>query len=208
MGESGAIRILGLDPGSYACGVAVVALIEHRVEPIAYDTIRQPRSSAKGRKLDVIYRGVVEFIERFAPDVAAIEKVFTAFNPATAVKLGEARGVALLAMEQAGLDIYPYAATKVKKAVVGYGHADKSQVQQMVQHALALPQQPPADAADALAIALCHAATVGVVANASGHNRVDEATVSEATNAPTAARTTGATGRIDAALADLAGGGQ
>ncbi len=112
-------------------------------------------------RLAAIYRGVVEVIAEHAPDEFAIEEVFVARNPQSALKLGQARGVAIAAAVGAGLPIHEYAARRVKQAVVGTGRASKDQVQYMVQALLALDAQPTPDAADALAVAICHVNTRG-----------------------------------------------
>ena len=105
----------------------------------------------------MIFDGLCEIIETHQPTVAGVEDVFVAANPRTALKLGHARGVAVLAALQNGLKVYDYTPRMVKQAVVGYGNADKQQVQQMVRVLLQLSSQPTSDAADALAVAMCHA---------------------------------------------------
>ncbi|MBU2966456.1 crossover junction endodeoxyribonuclease RuvC [Amphritea opalescens] len=150
--------ILGIDPGSRITGYGIINTVGAKNEYVASGCIR-----LKGDELAVrlaqIYAGVTQLIEQFCPQEMAIEQVFMARNPDSALKLGQARGVAIVAGANQGLEVAEYAARKVKQAVVGNGSAEKSQVQHMVKSILKLPGLPQADAADALAIALCHAHT-------------------------------------------------
>ncbi|MDX2422536.1 MAG: crossover junction endodeoxyribonuclease RuvC [Amphritea sp.] len=150
--------ILGIDPGSRITGYGIINTVGAKNEYVASGCIR-----LKGDELAVrlaqIYAGVTQLIEQFCPQEMAIEQVFMARNPDSALKLGQARGVAIVAGANQGLEVAEYAARKVKQAVVGNGSAEKSQVQHMVRSILKLPGLPQADAADALAIALCHAHT-------------------------------------------------
>jgi len=155
--------ILGIDPGSRLTGYGVIRLTGSQVTYLGSGCINVVRS-LKGEtepsladKLKVIHDGVVELIQQFQPTEFAIEQVFMARNPDSALKLGQARGAAIVAAAVAGLPVAEYAARLVKQAVVGTGAADKQQVQHMVMALLKLTQKPQADAADALAVALCHA---------------------------------------------------
>lgn len=155
--------ILGIDPGSRLTGYGVIRLTGSQVTYLGSGCINVVRS-LKGEtepsladKLKVIHDGVVELIQQFQPTEFAIEQVFMARNPDSALKLGQARGAAIVAAAVAGLPVAEYAARLVKQAVVGTGAADKQQVQHMVMALLKLTKKPQADAADALAVALCHA---------------------------------------------------
>ncbi len=150
--------ILGIDPGSRITGYGVINFVQGRSEYISSGCIRMQGDSLP-EKLKQIFEGVTEIIERWSPQEFAIEEVFMARNADSALKLGQARGVAIAAAVMQDLPVSEYAARKVKQAVVGNGGAEKSQVQHMVQSLLSLPGKPQSDAADALAIALCHAHT-------------------------------------------------
>jgi len=148
--------VLGIDPGSRITGYGVINSVSGRNEYIASGCIRIKGDELPDR-LRQVYAGVTEIIERYLPQECAIEQVFMARNADSALKLGQARGVAIVAASNQSLPVYEYSARKVKQSVVGTGSADKTQVQHMVSHILKLPGLPQADAADALAIALCHA---------------------------------------------------
>lgn len=150
--------ILGIDPGSRITGFGVINAVGHKIEYIASGCIRMTEKELP-EKLGQIFSGVNELIETHSPQEFAIEQVFMGKNAASALKLGQARGVAIVAAVQHGLPVAEYAARSVKQAVVGRGGAEKSQVQHMVQVMLKLPGKPQEDAADALAIAITHAHT-------------------------------------------------
>lgn len=150
-------RILGIDPGSRATGYGVIAKKGNRVYYVTCGVIRLGDKYAFSDRLKVIFDSLCEVIATHKPTVAAVEDVFVAANPRTALKLGHARGVAVMAALHNGLKVYDYTPRLVKQAVVGYGNADKHQVQQMVRVLLQLSASPSADAADALAVAMCHA---------------------------------------------------
>jgi len=150
--------ILGIDPGSRITGYGVINSVGAKNEYVASGCIRI-KGDLLAERLKQVYAGGTEIIEHYCPQEMAIEQVFMARNPDSALKLGQARGVAIVAGANQGLEVAEYAARKVKQAVVGNGSADKSQVQHMVKSILKLPGLPQADAADALAIALCHAHT-------------------------------------------------
>ena len=150
--------ILGIDPGSRITGYGVINCVGNKNEYVASGCIRI-KGDELPERLQQVYAGVSEVIELYCPQEFAIEQVFMARNADSALKLGQARGVAIVAGTNAELPVYEYAARKVKQSVVGKGSADKVQVQHMVSHILKLPGLPQSDAADALAIALCHAHT-------------------------------------------------
>ena len=150
------MKILGVDPGTLTCGYAILESDGHSSRALDYGVVRS-RDEALPVRLKVIYEGLLVVIDRWEPDVAAVESAFFGKNARSALKIGEGRGVALLAAASRGLPVVEYAPAEVKKSVVGTGRAHKSQVQEMVRLILSLPELPePEDAADALAIALCH----------------------------------------------------
>jgi crossover junction endodeoxyribonuclease RuvC len=148
--------ILGIDPGSRAMGFGLIEVQDHHsCRYLASGVIRVTHDSMIDRLFE-IDQNLHEIIQRYHPTEGAIEAVFMHQNVSSALKLGQARGVALVAMARGGLSVAEYAPREVKKAVVGYGGADKAQVQGMIKAILHLNKAPPTDAADALAIALCH----------------------------------------------------
>ena len=151
-------RVLGIDPGSRSTGYGVVEVANRKVHYVASGCISVKQGELPER-LGTIYRGVAQIITEFAPSAFAIESVFLAKNASSALKLGQARGVAIAAGVSKELPVFEYAARQVKQAVVGTGRANKEQVAHMVRVLLKLPGIPKADAADALAIALCHVNT-------------------------------------------------
>jgi crossover junction endodeoxyribonuclease RuvC len=154
-------RIIGIDPGSRLTGYGVVDVGRSGLCYTASGCIRTT-SGTFSERLAEIYQGICELIDLHEPQVLAIEEVFLARNPDSALKLGQARGVAIAAAVAHGLPIHEYAARKVKQGLVGSGRATKEQVQHMVRVILGLPGEPQADAADALAIAICHVNTHGL----------------------------------------------
>ena len=148
--------ILGIDPGSRVTGYGVIKVVGNRQEYVASGCIRTTDKSALPERLDIIFQGVTQIINEFVPDELAIERIFMSRSAESALKLGHARGVAIVAAVAQGLPVHEYEARKVKQAIVGTGAANKSQVQHMVMTLLNLPSKPQADAADALAIAICH----------------------------------------------------
>ncbi len=159
--------ILGIDPGSRITGYGVIQKKGQHFEYLGSGCIRLGDAELPER-LHNIFNGISELICQFKPQEFAIEQVFVAHNPSSALKLGQARGAAIVAAVKGGLPVAEYSARQVKQAVVGTGGADKSQVQQMVQSILKLSKSPQADAADALAIAMCHAHTHQSLINMSG----------------------------------------
>lgn len=152
--------ILGIDPGSQKTGFGIIDSRSGRHSYITSGVIRLPRGPLPER-LRVIAESVAELVERHAPTELSIEQVFLARSPDAALKLGQARGAAIVPCVTRGLDVSEYSARQIKQSVVGTGAADKTQVQHMVRVLLALPSTPQEDAADALAAALCHANTRG-----------------------------------------------
>ena len=154
--------VLGIDPGSRRTGYGLLAVRERSVEYVASGCIKAEVGDMPQR-LGIIYRGVSELIDQFNPTELAIEEVFLAKNASSALKLGQARGVAIAAAVAGELPVHEYAAKRVKQSLVGTGRASKEQVAHMVRILLKLPGAPQADAADALAIALCHVNTCQLV---------------------------------------------
>lgn len=148
--------ILGIDPGSRITGYGVVRDTGRGCEYVASGCIRTG-SGELAERLDAVFAGVSQVIEQYRPELMGIEQVFMARNADSALKLGQARGAAIVAATRAGLSVSEYSATQIKSAVVGSGRAAKEQVQMMVMHLLQLTQKPQIDASDALAVALCHA---------------------------------------------------
>ena len=150
--------ILGIDPGSRFTGYGVIKKEGRTFTYLGSGCIKAlSQGEDLGSRLQTIFAGVSEIILQFKPDMFAIEQVFMAKNPDSALKLGQARGAAIVAATNSDLVIAEYSARQIKQAVVGTGAADKSQVQHMVKAILKLPGTPQEDAADALAVALCHA---------------------------------------------------
>lgn len=150
--------ILGLDPGTATTGYGVVRSVAGRIQGICYGTVNTPAHTPMSKRLSTIYDDIGALIERYQPDEVAIERLYFGRNITTAMTVSQARGVLLLQAEQHGLAIGEYTPMQVKQALVGNGHAEKKQVQYMVQKFLGLTAVPkPDDAADALAIAICHA---------------------------------------------------
>jgi crossover junction endodeoxyribonuclease RuvC len=155
------MRVFGIDCGTEVTGFGVVESSETAREPLlvakAMGAIRLARSRPLTERLEQIFRELTDELEHWRPDAVAIEEVFYSVNAKSALKLGQVRGVALLAAARQGLPVAEYAPLKIKSSVVGYGMAQKEQVQFMVARLLRLEEVPqPADAADALAIAICH----------------------------------------------------
>jgi len=150
-------RVLGIDPGSETTGYGIIDTDGRNYHVVEYGAIRAPQNTPFHLRLLNISEKLEAIIARAKPDVVSLEESFYAANVKTAMKLGHVRGVALVAAARAGLPIFEYSPLEVKSATVGYGRAEKHQVQEMVRIILNLPQAPqPHDAADALAIAVCH----------------------------------------------------
>ena len=152
------MKVLGIDPGTAACGYGIVHESDGRLRATCHGWWRtSPRERAE-RRLLVLFVGVQELIARHGPDVVALEESYVGADARIALSVGQARGAVLVAASSAGLDCVEYAPARVKQAVCGYGRADKQQVQRMVRAILALEELPaPSHAADALAVAICHA---------------------------------------------------
>tara|TARA_R110000787_G_scaffold137458_14_gene250566 strand:- start:281 stop:787 length:507 start_codon:yes stop_codon:yes gene_type:complete len=149
-------RLLGLDPGLQNTGWGVIDVTGNRLTHIANGVIRTNGKFAMADRLRQLHEGLQDVLNLYQPDEAAVEETFVNKNPSSTLKLGQARGVVLLAPALAGLPIAEYAANLVKKSVVGVGHADKTQIQMMVSTLLPGVSFENADAADALAVAICH----------------------------------------------------
>ncbi len=150
------MRILGIDPGSRLTGYGLIEGRGNRLRHLDNGVIVTSSRQPLPERLRIIHQGVSELITRFSPEVLAIENIFLAKNAQSALKLGHARASAMLAGINAGLPVCEYSALQVKSAVVGYGKAEKLQVQLMVRTLLNLPEIAQEDAADALAVAICH----------------------------------------------------
>lgn len=157
------MRVLGIDPGSETLGWGVVDGIGSKYALVAFGTVKSNPKQQFSKRLLNIYDGVAEIMAEHSPDVLSVEDTFYAVNVGVALKLGQVRGLMLLLAEQRGMPIAEYAPRLVKQTVVGYGNAEKHQVQQMVKILLGMKTIPtPHDAADALAIAICHFHHAGV----------------------------------------------
>ena len=150
-------RILGIDPGLRVTGFGVIELHGKQLVYVASGCIKSNDKESLPERIKTLFAGISEVIATYAPNQAAVEKVFVNVNPQSTLLLGQARGAAICAAVLCRLPVAEYTALQVKQAVVGNGHADKQQVQHMVRRLLALPGEPSADAADALACAICHA---------------------------------------------------
>jgi crossover junction endodeoxyribonuclease RuvC len=151
------MRVLGIDPGSETLGWGVVEGAGLKYSLVDYGTVKSTSREMFSKRLLKIYDGVEAVIAKFQPDAISIEEAFYAVNVKVALKLGQVRGVVLLLGEKAGLEISEFAPRLIKQTVVGYGNAEKHQVQEMVRLLLKMKTVPqPHDAADALAIAICH----------------------------------------------------
>ncbi len=150
-------RILGIDPGSRITGYGIVDAGYGKVAFVSCGVIKTTTGFPLANRLNEIFEGINEVIQLHNPEVAAVEDVFMSTNAGSALKLGQARGAAVVAAMQNGLGVTDYSAKKVKRAVVGYGQAEKGQIQRIVKVLLGLSAEPGSDAADALAVAICHA---------------------------------------------------
>ena len=151
------MRILGLDPGTATTGYGIVDVVEGELVSVTYGVITTSSKTDMPERLQTIYQELNELIRTYQPDAAAVEEVFFGRNITTAITVGQARGVLLLALANAGLPISEYSPPKIKDAVTGYGKANKAQMQLMVRNLLDLEETPrPDDAADGLAVAITH----------------------------------------------------
>jgi crossover junction endodeoxyribonuclease RuvC len=152
------VRVLGIDPGTAACGYGIVRERNGRVKLVDHGWWKTPSRTRPELRLKTIFDGVTELIEEFGPDAVALEESFVGADARTALSVGQARGVILVAAAQLGLECAEYPPSRVKQAVCGYGRAEKAQVQRMVMAILGLRTPPtPQHASDALAVAICHA---------------------------------------------------
>lgn len=154
------MRILGIDPGIATVGFGVVDYKNNKFKTIDYGAVLSPANTDMTQRLKMIYDDMSYIIERYNPDQVAIELLFFNTNVKTAINVGQARGVLILTAANKNIPVYEYTPLQVKQAVVGYGRAEKAQVQYMTKAILSLKEVPkPDDAADALALAVCHAHT-------------------------------------------------
>lgn len=148
--------ILGVDPGTARCGLGIIEKKGNNLSTVSYGLIESDKDRPHPERLEVVFSEVTRSIKRHKPDIVAVEKLFFSKNVKTAMSVGEARGVILLAAQLAGVEIREYSPMEVKLALTGYGMADKNQVMQMTKAILGLKETPkPDDVADALAIAVC-----------------------------------------------------
>ena len=157
------MRVLGLDPGLRHTGWGVIDVAGNRLSHVADGVVHPPTDLPLAERLVVLFRQLTAVLERFHPDEAAVEESFVNKNAASTLKLGVARGVVLLAPAERGVPVAEYSANLIKKSVVGAGHAEKAQVQMMVRRLLPGCAIVEADAADALAVAICHAHHIGTL---------------------------------------------
>ena len=157
------MRVLGIDPGSETLGWGVVDGVGSRYSLVGFGTVKSNARKAFSKRLLNIYDAVADIMAEHSPDVLSVEDTFYAVNVGVALKLGQVRGAMLLLAEQRGIEIAEYAPRLVKQTVVGYGNAEKHQVQEMVRILLSMKTVPtPHDAADALALAICHFHHAGI----------------------------------------------
>lgn len=153
--------ILGIDPGIAIVGYSIVECKGNNLKAIDYGCITTDADMLFPDRLKIVYDKLTEIIEKYNPDDLAIEELFFNKNVKTAIKVGQARGVEILAARNKGINTYEYTPLQIKQAVTGYGRADKNQVQEMVKMLLNLKEKPkPDDVADALAVAICHGSSI------------------------------------------------
>lgn len=158
-----ALRVLGIDPGIHITGYGVIEKQKSGLKYVMHGEIKMARGLPLSSCLSMIYDNLLEVINQSSPDAIVVEDVFYGKNIKSLIRQGETRGIVILAGSHRRIPVYEYAPLEVKKAVVGYGRAEKNQIQNMVKAILHLSDLPPADAADALAIAICHANSLKVV---------------------------------------------
>jgi crossover junction endodeoxyribonuclease RuvC len=152
------VRVLGIDPGTAACGYAIVHESDGRLRALDHGWWQTPARERPELRLKTIFEGVQELVEQYEPDAVALEESFVGADARTALSVGQARGAVLVASALAGVECAEYAPARVKQAVCGYGRAEKAQVQRMVKTILSLTAPPSSThASDALAVAICHA---------------------------------------------------
>ena len=151
------MRVLGIDPGTITMGYGVIESGEDEATPVDYGALTTPLRSPIGERLSHLYNKLLEIISRYRPDAVAVEQPFVAKNVRSALAIGRAQTVAMLAAANMGIPTYEYTPTQIKQRITNYGASSKEQIQEMVRLRLGLSQVPqPNDAADALAVALCH----------------------------------------------------
>ena len=151
------MRILGIDPGSHVTGYGIIEKKGNYLQHVLHGEIKPKKNSPLSATLIFVYQQLSAVISQTAPQAIALENIFYGKNVRSLIKQAQVRGVVIFAGADKGLDVFEYSPLEIKKAVVGYGRAEKRQVQVMVKAILKLPELPPADAADALATAICHA---------------------------------------------------
>jgi crossover junction endodeoxyribonuclease RuvC len=152
------VKVLGIDPGTAACGYGIVHESEGRLRAVVHGWWQTSAREPPAERLKTIFEGVAALIEEHRPDAVVIEESFVGADARTALSVGQARGAVLVASALAGVECAEYAPARVKQAVCGYGRAEKAQVQRMVRAILGLAETPkPSHASDALAVAICHA---------------------------------------------------
>jgi len=151
------LRILGIDPGSHNTGYGVIIKEGNYLRPVIYGEIKPKKNTRLSSVLTEIHQRLSDVIAETSPETIALENIFYGKNVRSLIKQAQVRGVAIFSGAERDIPIYEYTPLEIKKAVVGYGRAEKRQVQAMVKAILKLPMLPPADAADALAAAICHA---------------------------------------------------
>ncbi len=155
------MRILGIDPGTVTMGYGVIESEDDKITLIDCGVLTAPARSPMGERLGYLYNKLLEIVSRYQPDFVAVEQPFVAKNVKSALAIGRAQAVAILAAANKGIPIYEYTPAQIKQQVANYGASSKEQIQEMVKLQLRLPQIPePSDAADALAVALCHLSEV------------------------------------------------
>jgi crossover junction endodeoxyribonuclease RuvC len=165
------LRVLGIDPGIAIAGFGFIDKVGHKLVPVQYGAIQTEAHTPQEVRLRQIYESAEALLDKYKPDAVAVEKLFFNRNVTTAFAVGQARGVIILAAAQRGLPVAEYTPLQVKQAVVGYGKAEKRQVQEMVKMFLKLSAVPkPDDVADALAVAICHAHSSAM------HQKINEVT--------------------------------
>lgn len=159
--------ILGIDPGSRVCGYGVISAVGNKLEYLSSGCIKVADLPFTDR-LQIIFEGVTEIIERYQPIEVAVEEIFVGKSAVSALKLGQARGAVIVACTNQQLPVYEYPPNQIKKALVGRGRADKSQMQHMASSILKLSANPQKDASDALCVAICHVHTKSSLLKISG----------------------------------------
>jgi crossover junction endodeoxyribonuclease RuvC len=155
------VRIIGIDPGSRYTGYGIIEKDGQDLRHLASGRINATAGDTFAHRLSIIYKGLQEVLAEWPAEAAAVETIFTAHNVQSTIKLGQARGVALLALHHVDLDIFEYSPSKIKKNVTGRGRATKDQINEMIKLRLELRCRLSEDAADALAVAVCHSQSIG-----------------------------------------------